>query len=262
MEYVKTHLQLQQRMENPKYTGMISCTRYTYQHHGVLGFYRGLLPVLMGSIPKAGIRFGGFNMIQTQMIKQNNGKAASPFQNLLAGMTAGAIESTVAVTPIETVKTKLIHANKGFLRGFLDIVKLEGIRGVYQGWAATTLKQSSNQGLRFMAFSFYKSQVLGKDHAEVGRSLTAVQALAGGMCSGCFSTICNNPFDMAKTRMQGLEASQYRSFFHCIGTIVKKEGVLALWSGVGPRLSRVVPGQGIIFMSYEQIASQVQKLVE
>ena len=41
----------------------------------------------------------------------------------------------------------------------------------------------------------------------------------------------------------------------------RTEGVLAYWRGVGPRLGRVVPGQGIIFMSFEAIQRQIEALI-
>ena len=39
----------------------------------------------------------------------------------------------------------------------------------------------------------------------------------------------------------------------CFKQIISKEGVAALYAGVVPRLGRVVPGQGIIFMSFDMI---------
>lgn len=174
-------------------------------------------------------------------------------------MLAGSVEATVAVTPIETMKTKLIDSNQSFIRGVLSIYRAEGIRGIYKGWLATVAKQSSNQGLRFMAFSFYKDLILrGKEE----KGLTPVQALFGGMASGCFSTLCNNPFDMVKTRMQGLEAHRYNGFVDCFSKVIQQEGVIALWNGTLPRLMRVVPGQGIIFMSYETISNFVSSMLE
>ena len=53
--------------------------------------------------------------------------------------------------------------------------------------------------------------------------------------------------------MQGTKASQYSSTMDCFKQILSKEGVSALYAGVVPRLGRVVPGQGIIFMSFESI---------
>lgn len=56
-----------------------------------------------------------------------------------------------------------------------------------------------------------------------------------------------------QTRMQGTRASQYAGTWDCFRQIVTKEGFPALYAGVVPRLGRVVPGQGIIFMSFESI---------
>jgi solute carrier family 25 (mitochondrial citrate transporter), member 1 len=38
---------------------------------------------------------------------------------------------------------------------------------------------------------------------------------------------------------------------------MKNEGFGAFYAGVVPRLSRVVPGQGVIFMSFESIQQRV-----
>ena len=97
--------------------------------------------------------------------------------------------------------------NSGLWAGTKEIIKKEGFGGIYKGWAPTVAKQASNQGLRFMAFGQYKKFVIGNDD----RKLKPLEALVGGMFSGCFSTLCNNPMDMIKTRMQGIEAA-YSSF--------------------------------------------------
>lgn len=72
-------------------------------------------------------------------------------------------------------------------------------------------------------------------------------------------TVCNNPFDVVKTRMQGTKASKYAGTLDCFKQILTTEGVGAFYAGVVPRLGRVVPGQGIIFMSFEAIQSTLEK---
>ena len=49
------------------------------------------------------------------------------------GMGAGTIEAILAVTPMETVKTKLIQTNQGLVEGVKSILKESGVRGLYQG---------------------------------------------------------------------------------------------------------------------------------
>ena len=58
--------------------------------------------------------------------------------------------------------------------------------------------------------------------------------------------------------MQGTKAAQYANTLDCLKQIVTKEGLPALYSGVVPRLSRVVPGQGIIYMSFETIQDTLE----
>jgi solute carrier family 25 citrate transporter 1 len=53
--------------------------------------------------------------------------------------------------------------------------------------------------------------------------------------------------------MQGVNSAQYASTLDCFKQMLTKEGISSFYSGVVPRLGRVVPGQGIIFMSFESI---------
>jgi solute carrier family 25 citrate transporter 1 len=87
---------------------------------------------------------------------------------------------------------------------------------------------------------------------------TPLMSLFGGMTAGCFSTLGNNPFDVVKTRMQGTKARQYANTIDCFKQIISKEGVGALYAGTIPRLGRVVPGQGIIFASFDTIVEHLE----
>lgn len=106
-------------------------------------------------------------------------------QQFLAGMGAGTVEAVFAVTPMETIKTKLIQTNQNLIPGIKSILNESGIRGLYQGLSATILKQSSNQGLRFMFFNKYKDIITNNGETK----LTPISSLIGGMLAGCFSTL-------------------------------------------------------------------------
>lgn len=67
------------------------------------------------------------------------GKLTAP-RSLLAGLGAGTTEAIFAVTPSETIKTKLIDDAKsktprfnGLVHGASLILKEQGIRGLYSG---------------------------------------------------------------------------------------------------------------------------------
>lgn len=65
-----------------------------------------------------------------------------------------------------------------------------------------------------------------------------------------------------KTRMQGLQAHKYKSTLDCFRKMLLHEGVGSFYSGVVPRLGRVIPGQGVIFMSYDSITMAVSRYIE
>merc|ERR1719515_650999 len=108
-----------------------------------------------------------------------------------------------------------------------------------------------------MWFNEYKKRITNDGE----KRFTPIMGLIGGMSAGCFSTLGNNPFDVVKTRMQGTQASNYSSTLDCFKQIMAKEGVGAFYAGVVPRLGRVVPGQGIIFMSFDTIQEFLEKKI-
>jgi len=256
-EYTKTLLQLQTNKQTPKYKGMIDCATQQINKYGAVGLYRGMVPALGFAIPKAGIKFGSFSFFHSLIIKNTNNEDM-PIKNLTAGMMAGVTEAILVVTPQETLKTKLIEMNNGFYNGIKTIVKNEGVLGIYNGLIPTILKQSTNQGLRFMSYGIYKNAIM---NINGNQKITTSQSFIGGMIGGSISTLCNNPIDVVKTRMQGLNSHQYNSTLNCIRIIIKKEGVYAFYKGLIPRLMRVIPGQGIIFASYEKISHVLEKIL-
>ena len=95
------------------------------------------MPILVGSLPKAGIRFGGNTFFKGKLMEQKAAGALpvpDAIVNLMGGMSAGACEAVLAVTPMETVKTKTIQMNCGFFTGMSRIVAES--RGASSGAAA------------------------------------------------------------------------------------------------------------------------------
>ena len=68
---------------------------------------------------------------------------------------------------------------------------------------------------------------------------TPLSAAMSGAFAGGVSVLIFQGIDVVKSRMQGLEAHKYRSTMHCVTELLKNEGPLAFYKGVGPRLTRV-----------------------
>lgn len=91
--YILTHFlcsKTQLQLFPGKYKGPLNCVASIYRDTGVWGFYRGLSALVIGSIPKAGVRFGAFNFFKKQLA-DDKGKL-STMNNMLAGLGAGVCE--------------------------------------------------------------------------------------------------------------------------------------------------------------------------
>lgn len=252
-EYVKTQLQLDERSAKPRYNGIADVVKQTVRSHGVLGLYRGLSVLIYGSIPKSAVRFGTFESLKKRNVDEKGN--LPPAKRLLCGLGAGVAEAIFAVTPMETIKVKFIDDQakpnpqfRGFFHGVRQIVRQQGISGVYQGLTATIMKQGSNQAIRFFVMESLKDWYRGGDPKKnVNKLLVGMF----GAIAGAASVFGNTPIDVVKTRMQGLEAHKYKNTFHCIYQIARHEGFLAFYKGTVPRLSRVCLDVAITFMIYD-----------
>ena len=201
-EVIKTELQTQ---TDNKYKGVVDCFKQKVRTQGFLSLYRGLVPIVIGSMPKAGIRFGGYTLAANQL-QDANGKMGS-LQSMAAGVCAGSLEAVFAVTPMETLKTRLINKNLPFVSGTRDILRAEGMAGIYKGLAPTIAKQSLNQATRFLVYNNYVAIV--KKYLGDVKELPTQFAVLGGMVAGTCSSFVNQPVDTIKTRMQGVGATKY-----------------------------------------------------
>ncbi|KAH8045155.1 hypothetical protein JL720_16793 [Aureococcus anophagefferens] len=233
MEYIKTQLQSFRTVKGgpaPPFTGIGSGLAYTVRTTGALSLYNGLAPVLAFSAPKAGVRFGANTHFRNALADPDTGKV-SMGASFLAGLGAGVCEATLAVTPQETLKTKLINLNMGLADGVPHLLRTEGLAGLYAGWFSTCLKQGGNQGSRFFYMAQWRLFMAGDAEAKLPRHVT----FAGGLGAGLFSVVCTSPFDVVKTRMQSTGAKAYASTADCFRQIAANEGPRAFFSGArGP----------------------------
>jgi len=250
-EYVKTVMQLNHSMAKK---GVVGVFKHTYNTNGFFALYKGYSALLLFSVPKNYVRFSGFTYAKNNLFTKQE-----RLHTLACGLFAGAAESTFVVTPQETLKTKLVHDKmqenhkyKNLFHGIYTIVKENGLGGMYKGYTATLIKQSSNQGIRFLVFND-TTRVLQKysDHKAT------CDFFAGGFAGFC-STMANNPVDVIKTKMQGIHAHEYNGFLDCGNKILHESGPMGFYHGVVPRLCRVCLDVALTFSIYGALKRHIQ----
>ncbi|KAF8877567.1 mitochondrial tricarboxylate transporter [Gymnopilus junonius] len=255
-EFVKTRSQFGGQRESP-----IKILKDTLRTKGFSGLYSGCTALVVGNSLKAGVRFVSYDHFKS-MLADPQGKVSAP-RSLVAGLGAGMMEAIFAVTPSETIKTKLIDDSKrpnpqykGLVHGTISIVRQEGIAGVYRGLFPVMMRQGANSAVRFTTYSTLKQFVQGA--ARPGQPLPGAITFGIGAIAGLVTVYTTMPLDVIKTRMQTLEArSLYRNSFHCAYRIFTEEGLLRFWTGTTPRLARLVLSGGIVFTVYEQIIKAI-----
>jgi len=274
LDTVKTRLQLSKVRTNAfapykPYKGIRDCATQIVRKEGILSLYKGLIPFSGNLITKYCLRYGANFQIRALICGKDVEKTTWR-QNLLAGMTAGALEALVIVTPFEVVKTRL-QGQRGRITGaaakkklkyrgpahaVARIIRREGIRGLWQGGTPTLIRQSSNQAAMFTSYTFIRENLW-----EDPQDLKAWQAGVTGLTAACVGPLCNGPIDIIKTRMMNQTIStitpseRYKNIFDAFRRIYKAEGIRGLYTGLPIRLARVAPGQGITWIVIENFNS-------
>lgn len=165
----------------------------------------------------------------------------------IGNLTIGAISRTFAGTllmPATVLKVRFESSQyryNGISSACLSIWNESGFRGFFRGLGVTALRDAPNAGL-YLAFYEGLKGITGE---------SAAGTMAAGSVAGLMATICTQPFDLAKTRVQ--LAKERSNFLSVIGAVVKKEGVAGLFNGIGPRLLRKSLSQAITWTVYEQL---------
>ncbi|KAH8846271.1 hypothetical protein MCOR07_007269 [Pyricularia oryzae] len=246
-EFAKTRAQLQPSGSRNPFAVLSQVAR----QDGFRSIYTGCSTLILGTTAKAGVRFLSFDSIKN-VLKDEQGNL-SPARGILAGMVAGAVESVVAVTPTERVKTALIDdaksgkmQYKGGFHALTVMVRQQGISEVYRGLLSTTMKQSATSAVRMGSYNIIKEQIKKRDLPQ-----NSAVTFGAGAIAGTITVYATQPFDTVKTRSQSARGAGTLEAFR---SVISSSGVKGLWSGSTMRLGRLVLSGGIVFTVYEKVS--------
>jgi solute carrier family 25 (mitochondrial folate transporter), member 32 len=150
--------------------------------------------------------------------------------------------------------------------GLSQILKTEGVRGLYRGLTPTLFALLPNWAVYFSTYERLKVSIAQNVGAKWAHSPAVHMAAAAG--AGACTMLITNPIWVVKTRLQtqhlGLTMGAsnttklYKGTFDALARILREEGFAGLYSGLGPSLigvSHVV----IQFPLYESIKQHLGK---
>jgi len=197
--------------------------------------------------------------------------------HMLSGASAG-FAATILLHPLDLIKTRFHVQEHGSRRlpqyvGLIDacrkIVHLEGVRGLYAGLWPNLFGNTVSWGLYMYAYNRCKEDL---EPRGVSGSLLYV---AAATFAGSFVTLCVHPVFTVKTRlmlqlqlnssraerlasplMSQSATDNYRSTWNAVSRMLREEGVLSFYRGIGPSLLLVSHGT-VQFLVYEHAKGQL-----
>eukprot|EP00551_Chaetoceros_affinis_P012967 CAMPEP_0203675896 /NCGR_PEP_ID=MMETSP0090-20130426/22582_1 /ASSEMBLY_ACC=CAM_ASM_001088 /TAXON_ID=426623 /ORGANISM="Chaetoceros affinis, Strain CCMP159" /LENGTH=417 /DNA_ID=CAMNT_0050542257 /DNA_START=486 /DNA_END=1739 /DNA_ORIENTATION=+ len=266
---------------------MVSELTELFHSEGIKGFFKGNGANCLKVAPTRGVQFFAFETFKKKLVSWKKASlnlpedaemSLSPIERLVAGGFAGMIASSM-VYPIEVVKTMLtMYPGKyaGINAAFRGVLNEVGPKGLYAGLAPTLIAMFPYVGVEFMIYETSKiaietlfqqraEEAIGKENGSASASANAsasaefalpiIISLGLGAVAGAAAQTSAHPLDVIRKRLQvqGINGNPvlYKTTFDCFAGVAKKEGMGALYKGLGPACVATIPGTGIAYITYE-----------
>lgn len=167
-------------------------------------------------------------------------------------------QAAAAIRPAQAVQ------KRGFVATGAYIFKKDGIPGLYRGLGAVIAGITPKMAIRFWSFEEFKRLFTSKD----GHLSTAGIFFAGIGAGLVEAVLVVNPTEVVKIRLQAqahsmvdaTEGPKYRNAVHCLYTVIREEGVSAIYRGVALTAARQATNQGTNFTVYTLLKAKLAEM--
>ena len=261
----------------------------TFRTEGVRGLYRGFGAILVGGTPGTMLYLCSYELCKVRLgallddddVAKGGGGGREFALHFSCGMLAETIACVIYV-PVDVVKERMQVQHSSMLNmqgqyysdswdALKQIMKTEGVSGIYRGYAATLASFGPFSALYFVFYERFKHwtrQRLAKsdpaittlDNPEIPFAFTLISSCSAGVLASWLTS----PLDMAKLRLQiqrGKVAHQgdtqviYRDMLDCLRYAYRDGGIQGLFRGAGARVLHFAPATTITMTSYETFRS-------
>lgn len=167
--------------------------------------------------------------------------SAQILKDFTAGIFANCIGTFIG-HPLDTVKVRmqLSPSSASFPSIITQILKNEGLTGLFKGVMSPLLGQAPIGASAFMA----------NDFAKRGLCRTSMSENKQSFISGCFTGACTTIFT-TPTEYMKIKKQAYKGENLTYSSIIKQEGVKGIFKGYNATVMRDVPGWCAYFFAYD-----------
>mmetsp|Transcript_58948 Transcript_58948/g.120691 ORF Transcript_58948/g.120691 Transcript_58948/m.120691 type:complete len:331 (-) Transcript_58948:167-1159(-) len=270
LDVVKTRLNAGVDEDGVPYDGPTDVVKRQFKKHGYWkGFYSGVEVKLLQDVVRS-VSFFYVFVTMKKAYTRRYGKIGVQM-NLLLGYLSAVVNLLVTM-PVEVVNTRIMT---GTSRGSMAAVLRElmaggGISQLYTGLRANFIL-CLNPAIKHMVFDQVKARLLKGDSTTLG---PAKSFLLGGL-STVISSTTTFPATRARALMQsaklpngkgrglplGMEVAG-KSVFEVVCMIHNRGGLMALYKGLGPQLTRGVLASALLLSTKESIHHHAARWVK
>nr|XP_054768585.1 solute carrier family 25 member 35-like [Lytechinus pictus] len=268
LEVVKTRFQLQGELKawgtyQRHYRNVFHAFYTIGRYDGLLALQAGLPPAIIYQILQNGTRLGTYQIFTDMgLTKNKTGQASLPKLMLAAGV-AGYLGAFVS-SPMYLIKTQMQsqsheviavghqHTHSGWLQGLKRIYVEGGVKGLWRGVSAQTMRNGIGSAAQLPAFSHTKDFIT---KTEMFRPGSYFIPIISSMVAGAANVVVMTPLDVISTRMynQGIDERgkglYYRGIWDCASKVWRKEGLIGFYKGWSASWFRLAP-QTVLSLSF------------
>lgn len=200
------------------------------------------------------------------MHQVQNESEVKVYQAALAGGAAGAFTRAIA-QPLDVLKIRfqlqIEPIGKGskyssVSQAIGSIVKEEGVSTLWSGHIPAQLLSISYGVLQFSVFETLTDLCQKTDSHFFTNNKPWIN-FSNGTIAATVATVASFPFDTVRTRLIAEQKTHkaYKGFIDAFSTMVKYEGISALFKGLIPTLGQVAPHAGVQFATYKILTDSV-----
>lgn len=182
--------------------------------------------------------------------------------NLATG-AAARVAAGFVMMPVTVLKVRYesdYYAYRSLYGAGRDIVRTEGVRGLFSGFGATAARDAPYAGLYVVLYEQLKRYLASLSSPLSGDGLitssSSINFVSGGLAAG-LATATTNPFDAVKTRVQ-LMPGKYGNMLRALKLMIREDGVRSLFGGLGLRIGRKALSSALAWTVYEELVLRAE----
>jgi len=284
IERVKIIMQLQnsinsssiKNVEQYKNASAWNVTKKVYREQGVLAFWRGNTANVMRQGGNAALNFMLMDWYKSAVTPILNLSLSLPSNRteklrrkrraVLSSFLSGGLAGGTATTflyPFEFLRTRLAmdighnEVTRQYPNGMRDVfcstIKLDGVRGLYQGYGIAVGGVILYRALHLGGYDAIKTELAHRNFENITWTQRFIIAQIVSLTAG---TICY-PIDSVRRRLMmqaGIspELRKYKNSIDCFIKVYSIEGIRGFYLGIAPNLLRSVGG-ALLLVAYDAI---------